>query len=77
MTSILAAQKPGTAARDATAIGHTLARGLGWLWHSYVTVVTAFAHHQVPPSAPTAAFAATVAAVLLFMFRRRRRPAAA
>jgi threonine/homoserine efflux transporter RhtA len=77
VTAVLAAPKQGTAARDATAIGHALAHGLGWLWHAYVTVVTAFAHHQVPPTAQTAAFAATFAAVVLFMFRRRKRSASA
>lgn len=77
MTSVLAAGRQGTAARDAAAIGHALAHGLGWLWQAYVTVITAFAHHQVPPSAPSAAFAATLAAVLLIVFRRRKRPASA
>jgi hypothetical protein len=75
MTAVLAAGKQGTAARDAAAIGHALGHGLGWLWHSYLIVIQAFARHQVPPPAPAAAFAATFAAVLLIVFRRRKRSA--
>lgn len=75
MTAIAARQ--GTTARHSFPIGHDLGHGLAWLWHSYLIVIQAFAHHQVPPTAPTVAFAATAAAVLLFLFRRRRRTAAA
>lgn len=75
MTAVLAAGKQGTAARDAAAIGHELARGLAWLGHAYVTVITAFAHHQAPPPGQTAAFAVTFVVVMAVVFRRRRRPA--
>lgn len=77
MTAALGSQKQGTAARDAAAIGHALANGLAWLWHAYVTVITAFAHHHVPPSSQTAAFAVTFVLVMAIVFRRRKRPASA
>ena len=77
MTAVLASQKQGTAARDATAIGHALAHGAAWLWRACVTVITAFAHHHVPPASQTAAFAVTVVLVMAIVFRRRKRPASA
>ena len=77
MTVVLAAQKQGTAARDAATIGHALAHGLAWLWHAYVTVIPAFVHHQVPPAGQTAAVAVTFVLVMVIVFRRRKRPASA
>jgi hypothetical protein len=77
MTVVLAAPERGTAARDAAAIGRSLARGLAWLRDSYAVDFQAFAHHQAPPAVPAAVFAVTFAALLMFLFRGRKRPAAA
>ena len=73
--AVLAAGKQGTAARDAIAIGRALAHGAAWLWHACVTVITAFAHHHVPPANQTAAFAVTFVLVMAIVFRKRKRPA--
>ena len=68
----LAAARQSTSARDAAAIGRDLAHVLAWLWHSYVIVIQAFAHHEVPPITSTVPFAVTFTAVMAFVFRRRR-----
>jgi Na+/phosphate symporter len=77
MTAVLAAGKQGTAARDAAAIGHALVNGAAWLGRAYITVITMFAHHQVPPPGQTAAFAVTFVLVMVIVFRKRKRPASA
>lgn len=69
MTAVLAAAR-----NQGTAV-HALTSGLEWLWRCYVTVLTAFAHHQVPPPVQSAVFAVTFTVALAIVFRRRKRSA--
>jgi hypothetical protein len=78
MTAVLAAQKQGTAARDAIAAGHDLARAAAWLGRAYIATATAVARHHAPADPmQAAAFAVTLVLVLMIVSRGRKRRASA